>query len=146
MDTAELRARGMSPAALQAEMQKRYREKTYTAPVKAGLSYMVAPLMRAVGPPDMKVHTMAMPHLMFYAAHVTDEDIGAAPDFDEPSSLVYPFLDKHTEGNTEESYMIQIMGETEKAKILSDEKPLLDALCAYRALLCLAHETHAAHQ
>ena len=28
---------------------------------------MVAPVMRTVGPPDMQVHTMPMPHLMFYA-------------------------------------------------------------------------------
>jgi hypothetical protein len=38
---------------------------------------MVAPIMRTVGPPDLKVRTMAMPHVMFYAPHVTNEDIGA---------------------------------------------------------------------
>ncbi|MGH9841208.1 MAG: hypothetical protein ACREEM_20840, partial [Blastocatellia bacterium] len=67
MDTATLRAQGMSPVALKAEIETRYRSKTYKVPEKAGLSYMVAPVMRAVGPPDMKVHTMSMPHVMFYA-------------------------------------------------------------------------------
>ena len=67
MDTAALRAQGMSAAALKAEIDKRYKNKTYTVPEKAGLSYMIAPIMRTVGPPDMKVHTMSMPHLMFYA-------------------------------------------------------------------------------
>ena len=74
-------------------MQQRFREKTYQAPGKAGLSYMVGPLMRTIGPPDLKVHTMAMPHLMFYAPNVTNEDIGAAPDFNDPASLMYPFMD-----------------------------------------------------
>jgi hypothetical protein len=103
---------------------------------------MVGPLMRTAGPPDMKIHTMAMPHLMFYAPYLTDEDIGAAPDLSVHSSLLYPFIDKHTEGNAEESYMIQLIGEAEKAKILADEKPLLDELCTYREVLCLAHTKH----
>jgi hypothetical protein len=142
MDAAALRAQGMSPAALKAEMEKRYRDKTYTVPEKAGLSYMVGPLMRTAGPPDMKIHTMAMPHLMFYAPYVTNEDIGAVPDLSDHSSLLYPFMDEHTEGNEEQSYMIQLIGEAEKAKILADEKPLLDELCAYRDVLCLAHTKH----
>lgn len=141
MDTAALRAQGMGAAALKAEIENRYRNGTYQGPEKAGLSYMVAPLMRAVGPPDMKVHTMAMPHLMFYAPNLTNEDIGAVPDFSVHASLLYPFIDR--QGNAEQSYMIQLIGETEKAKILADEKALLDELCAYRDLLCLPHEAHA---
>ena len=35
--------------------------------------------------------------------------------------------------------MIQLVGETEKAKIVADEKSLLDDLCAYRDVLCLQH-------
>lgn len=137
MDAAALRARGMSPAALKAEIEKRFRDETYSIPDKPGVSYMVGPVMRAIGPPDMQVHTMAMPHLMFYAPFVTNEDIGAAPDFDDPSTLAYPFLDKHTEGGAEHGYIIQLIGKTETAKILSDEKELIDELCAYREVLCL---------
>ncbi|MBA1144215.1 hypothetical protein [Mesorhizobium neociceri] len=135
MDAAKLRAEGMDAAALKAEIQKRYDDKTYKTPDKAGLSYMVGPVMRTIGPPDMQVHTMPMPHLMFYAAGITNEDIGAAPDLANPSSLLNPFIDRL--GNAEQSYMIQMVGETEKAKILADEKPLLDDLCAYRDVLCL---------
>jgi hypothetical protein len=142
MDAAALRAQGLSPAELKAEMQKRFRDKTYEAPKKAGLSYMVGPLMRAVGPPDLKVHTMAMPHLMFYGPHVTNEDIGARPDLKDPSSLMYPFMDQHTGSNGVESYIIQMIGEAEKAKIVAAEKPLLDELCAYRDVLCLNHSQH----
>lgn len=142
MDAAALRAQGMNPAALKAEIEKRYREKTYSTPDKPGVSYMVGPVMRAIGPPDMQLHTMAMPHLMFYAPFVTNEDIGASPDFNDRSSLTYPFLDKHTEGGAEHSYMIQLLGEAETAKILGDEKQLIEDLCAYRDVLCLEHSEH----
>jgi len=46
MDAAALRIQGLRPAALKAEIEKRYREKTYQPPDKAGVSYMVAPVMR----------------------------------------------------------------------------------------------------
>jgi hypothetical protein len=140
MDTATLRARGMSPVALKAEIENRYKSKTYKAPEKPGLSYMVAPVMRALGPPDMKMHTMSMPHLMFYAPNVTNEDIGAVPDLSVPSSLLYPFIDR--QGNAEQSYMIQLIGTAEKAKIMADEKALLGDLCAYRDVLCLPNMEH----
>jgi hypothetical protein len=140
MDAASLRAQGLNSAALKSEIEKRYRDKTYAVPEKPGLSYMVAPIMRTVGPPDMKVHSMLMPHLMFYAPFITNEDIGAVPDLSVHASLLYPFIDK--QGNAEQSYMIQLIGEAEKAKILADEKALLDELCAYRDVLCLAHKEH----
>jgi hypothetical protein len=140
MDAAALRAQGMTPAALKTEIEKRYRDKTYHVPEKAGVSYMVAPIFRTVGPPDMKVHTMVMPHLMFYAPSITNEDIGAVPDLSVHSSLLYPFIDK--QGNAEQSYMIQMIGAAEKAKILADEKALVDELCAYRNILCLTGGQH----
>jgi hypothetical protein len=138
MDAAALRAQGMRPAELKAEIEKRYRNKTYGVPAKAGLSYMIAPVFRTVGLPDMKVHTMAMPHLMFYAPNITNQDIGAVPNLSDPSSLMHPFIDR--QGNDEQSYMIQMVGETEKARILADEKTLLDDLCAHRDALCLGND------
>lgn len=136
MDAAALRAQGMSPEALKAEVEKRYRDKTYGVPEKPGLSYMVAPVMRTIGPPDLQVHTMAMPHLMFYAPYTTNADIGAVPDLKVHASLLYPFIDR--QGNDQQSYMIQLIGDTEKARMLADEKPLIDELCAYRDILCLS--------
>jgi hypothetical protein len=136
VDTATLRAQGMGPGELKAEIENRYKNKTYKVPDKAGLSYMVAPVMRAVGPPDLQVHTMAMPHFMFYAPHITNDDIGAVPNLSVHSSLSNPFIDK--QGNAEQSYMIQLVGEAEKGKILADEKTLLDDLCAYRNTLCFS--------
>lgn len=140
MDSAALRAQGMNPESMKQEISKRYRNGTYKAPQRFGVSYMAGPVMRAIGPPDMKVRTMPMPHLMFYAPFLTNEEIGATPDFNVFSSLRYPFIDQH--GIPEQSYMIQLIGEAETNKILSAEQPLIDALCAYRDVLCLAHEGH----
>ena len=97
MDAASLRAQGMSPVALKAEIENRYRNKTYKVPEKAGLSYMVAPVMRALGPPDMKIHTMSMPHLMFYAPSITNEDIGAVPNLSvSPVCVIRSLINKVT--------------------------------------------------
>jgi hypothetical protein len=134
MDAATLRVQGMSPLALKTEIEHRYKNKIYKAPEKAGLSYMTAPVVRTWMMPDWQVHTMPMPHLMFYAPKITNEDIGAVPT----ASLLYPFAFK--EGIAEQSYLIQLIGEAEKAKIMTDEKNLVAALCTYRASLCLPHE------
>ena len=135
MDTAAMRAKGMSAAAVKAEVERRWADKTYRVPAKHGLSYMVAPVMRTAGPPDMKVHTLAMPHLMFYAPFASNADIAAKPDFTDHASLSWPFADR--QGNAEHTYFIVMVGAAEKAQILREEKPLLDALCAYREILCL---------
>jgi hypothetical protein len=131
-DVARLRIRGISPAALKAEIEKRYKNKTYTVPERTGISYMVAPVMRTWMLPDWQVHTGPMPHLMFYAPHVTDIDVGTAAD----SGLAYPFIFK--EGLAEQSYIIHVMGEAEIAKIIAQEQRLLADLCAYRDVLCVA--------
>jgi len=136
MDTAALRIAGMNPAALKTEIEKRYKNGTYKAPTKPGLSYMIAPVLRTWMLPDFQVHTMPMQHLMFYAPNLKDEDIGAGPST-FPS---FPFIFK--EGIGEQSYMIQMIGEAERAKITADEKPLLDALCRYRSVLCISHSHH----
>ncbi len=136
MDAAALRIHGLPPAALKAEIEKRYREKSYQAPDKPGVSYMVAPVMRTWMLPDWQVHTMPMQHLMFYAPNLTDQDIGSGPS----SFPGYPFVFK--EGIPEQSYMIQLAGEAERVRIVTEEKPLLDELCAYREVLCIPHIQH----
>jgi hypothetical protein len=75
---------------------------------------------------------------MFYAPNITNEDIGAVPNLSLPSSLLYPFIDK--QGIAEQSYVIQLIGEAEKAKIMADERTLVGDLCAYREFLCLPHK------
>lgn len=140
MDVAAMRAEGMSAVAIKDEVEKRYADGTYKVPDKAGVSYMVAPIMRTVGPPDMKIHTMPMPHVMFYAPFITNEDLGAVPDLTDRASLLNPFIDR--QGNGEQSYIIQLLGEADKARILADQKALIEALCAHDDVLCLDHKEH----
>jgi len=139
-EVAQMRAQGMTAVALKEEVEKRYEKGVYSAPEKAGLSYMTGPVMRAKGPPDMQVHTMAMPHLMFYSPNISNEDIGAKPNLQEPKSLAMPFVDQ--QGVSQQSYMIQLIGETEKKRILASEKELITALCKYRKELCLTEHHH----
>ena len=136
MDVAALRIQGMSPTALKAEIENRYANRTYKVPEKPGLSYMVAPIMRTWMNPDWNVHTMSVPHLMFYAPNITNEDIGAVPSSDR----YFPFTFK--EGIAEQTYIIHLVGEAEKMKIMANEKVLLDDLCAYRDFLCLPGGKH----
>ena len=140
VDTAALRASGTGADALKAQVEARFADGTYRAPEKVGVSYMVAPVMRTLGPPDMEIHTMAMPHLMYYAPGIGNADIGARPDLADPATLVYPLIDR--QGNDEQSYIVQLLGETEKAKILADERELLHELCTHDDVLCLADMRH----
>lgn len=134
-DAAALRAQGMDATTLKAQVERRWADGTYRAPAKPGLSYMVAPLMRTIGPPDLQVHTMAMPHLMFYAPGVTNADLGAKPDLADHASLAWPFIDR--QGHDAQSYMIQMVGTAEKSAIVSAQQDLLRELCAYDQVLCL---------
>ena len=54
--------------------------------------------------------------------------------------IPFPFIFK--EGIAEQSHIIHLVGEAEKTKIITDEKALLDDLCAYREFLCLPSKKH----
>jgi hypothetical protein len=139
LDAGNLRAKGLTAEALKKEIEKRFRNKTYRAPAKSGLSYMIAPLMRTYpspDPADKTVATMSMPHFMFYAPNLTDKDIGGFPP---PSP--YPFIFEQGP----HGYIIHLVGEAERAKLVADQKDLVDALCEYRSALCLGQKQGDAH-
>ncbi len=129
-EVADLRIAGMSPEALRDEVDARYDNGTYTAPDKAGLSYMVAPIMRTWMLPDMDVHAMPMPHLMYYAPYSTDADIAA----NMAGDMRYPFIFK--EGHAAQSYMVHVASTDQQAEIHDQNQALLESLCAYRDVLC----------
>ena len=137
MDTAALRAKGLSAEAVRDEIAKRFANQTYVAPKVAGLSYMLAPLMRTYPNPnvmDKTVMTWTMPHHMIYAPNITDRDIGAAPP-PNPHPFVF-------EAGPQGS-MILLLGAQETAKVVEQSSGLLKALCAYRDVLCLpANQQH----
>jgi hypothetical protein len=136
MDTAAMRAKGMMAEAVKKEIAQRFTKKAYAAPKRMGLSYMLAPLMRTYPNPDLHdntLMTMSMPHHMIYAPNLTDKDIGGAPP---PSP--YPFIFEQGP----QGYMILLLGEMEKAKVLEDSKGLLADLCSYQKVLCLNDGSH----
>ncbi|HLB89253.1 MAG TPA: hypothetical protein VJK29_16485 [Terriglobales bacterium] len=132
--TAELRARGMDAKEVHLEVTKKVGTKDYPNPARTGVAYMIAPVMRGWTARPEPV-TMNMPHYMFYAPGVTDADIGG-----KPFSL-YPFMLRMSPGR--DDVIILLVGETEKAAILSDSKDLLADLCSYRSYLCTTAATRA---
>jgi hypothetical protein len=134
MYAAELRARGMEATQVHVEVTKRFGTAAYPNPARAGIAYMLAPIMRTFG--DSKVvdpFTMNMPHYMFYAPNVKNADIGGKP-FSQ-----YPFILSMSPGR--DDVIILFVGEAEKAKILLESKVLLTDLCSYRDFLCTTEMT-----
>ena len=130
-DVAELRAKGTSPAETKKIITRRFADGTYKAPDRPGVSYMVAPLMRfyvSFDPSRKEKHTMAMPHVMYYAPNLSNADFGGVQ---APSP--YPFiLEQGPHG-----YFIKNLGEKETADIETSEAALVRDLCSYRSVLCL---------
>ena len=70
---------------------------------------------------------MILPHFMSYAPNASPADIGETPP------PPFPFiLEPGPHG-----YMIVLIGQAERARIVADNADLLKRLCDYRAFLCL---------
>src|SRR5918993_612276 len=89
LDIAEMQAKGTPPRELKRIIQDRYNAKYYKAPERAGISYMLSPVLRTYTNPEENEHvaTTNNPHVMHYAANVTNEDVGGA--YPEPDELRY---------------------------------------------------------
>jgi hypothetical protein len=132
--TAELRARGIEAKQVHDELRMRSRTSAYPNPARVGIAYMIAPIIRTVGDTNIpEPVTMNMPHYMFYAPNVKDADIGGKP-FSQ-----YPFMLSMAPGR--DDFIIVLVGEAEKAKILTEFKDLLSELCSYRDYLCTTETT-----
>ena len=130
---AELRARGMNSEQVHDAVTKRFGTSASPNPSRTGVAYMIAPVMRGFTSGATPV-TMNMPHYMFYAPGVKDADIGG-----HGFSKQYPFILDMSRGR--DDYIILLVGEAEKAKILEDSKELLTDLCSYREYLCTTPQT-----
>lgn len=132
---AELRARGLDSRQVHEAVTKRSGTPASPNPSRTGVAYMIAPIMRGYTSAPGPV-TMNMPHYMFYAPGVKDSDIGG-----NGFSKQYPFILDMSQGR--DDYIILLVGEAEKAKILEESKGLLNDLCSYRDYLCTTSETRA---
>ncbi len=80
LDIAEMQAKGTPPQDLKRIIQQRYKTNVYKAPDRAGVSYMLSPILRTYVSPDQNdnVATSSVPHIMDYAPNVSSGEVGRA--------------------------------------------------------------------
>ena len=139
-DAAAMRATGKFTA-LQVKdtVISRIRRGVYKAPARAGVSYMLAPLMRVYTgkPGDKTVMTMSMPHYMFYAPYVSNADLGLDPNSGTLPVVINSGNTVLGNGKGPEGYVIMAASTEESTKIMADGKDLLRRLAAYSPYLKL---------
>jgi hypothetical protein len=146
-DAAEMQAKGTPPEELKKVMQESYKAGYYKAPARAGVSYMLSPILRTYVNPDATedVATSNVPHVMHYAPNVSNADVGGAvptaahlhyygehgcwPD----SPYQYPFVILHGP----HGYVVQFLGATERGAIDQEYQGMLARLCRIKDLWCL---------
>jgi hypothetical protein len=143
-DVAKMRASGKySPSQIRDIIVKRVKDGTYKAPSKTGVSYMLCPILRTHPGPRPEIVTMVMPHYMFYAPRVDNSDIGGVWDAHGPFAINSgPNLTKEY---SIFNYIIIPAGDTEKARIIEENKDLLRRLAEYQSCLRIEPST-ASHQ
>ena len=133
-DAAEMQANGTPPGELKRIIKDRFKTGYYKAPERAGISYMLSPILRtyynpeASGEESDSVLTMNYPHVMYYAPNVSNEDIGGG----KPAGM-YPFVimpGPH-------GYFIQPIDLTERAAITKEYEEMLARLCKIKKVWCL---------
>jgi len=131
-DAAELQAKGTPAAELKRIMQQRLKAGFYPAPARAGVAYMLSPVLRTYVNPDANdtVLTANVPHVMYYAPNVSNQDIGGAQP--KPGSL-YPFVILRGP----HGYSIQFLGVTETAAVNREYGDMLARLCSVKQAWCL---------
>jgi hypothetical protein len=130
LDAAALQAKGTPAPELKRIIQQRTTAGFYKAPARAGIAYMLSPVLRTYSNPDAgeDVMTSNYPHVMYYAPDVSNADIGGTT----PGG-VDPFLILHGQ----HGYIVQALGITERAALTKQYQPMLDRLCSIQTLWCL---------
>lgn len=131
-DIAAMQAKGTTPERLKKTIQERYKTHYYKAPERAGVSYMLSPILRTYSNPDANnnVQTTSNPHVMYYAPNISNHDLGGVkPSLDN----AYPFVIMQGP----HGYTIQNVGEKERAIINNEYEEMLERLCKIKAEWCL---------
>lgn len=129
-DAAEMQAKGTPPGELKKIIQDRFNGRFYKAPERAGISYMLSPVLRTYVIPEEsdRVITVNYPHVMYYAPDISNEDIGGG----KPGGI-NPFVILHGH----HGYMIQPLGVTERAAVNKEYEEMLAKLCNIKEVWCL---------
>lgn len=130
-DAARMQAKGTPPAELKRKMKDRFKTGYYKAPQRAGVSYMLAPILRTYANPEENdsAVTLNIPHVMYYAPNVSNADIGGKTSPDSP----YPFVIL----SGPHGYMVQILGQMERGTITEGYAGMLERLCKINQAWCL---------
>jgi hypothetical protein len=133
LDAAELQAKGTPPGELKKLIQGRYKSGYYKAPERAGVSYMLAPVLRTYFDPEHSdsALTVSFPHVMYYAPEVTPAEIGAGQ-----LGGSYPFV--IMPGH--HGYMVQALGRMERLEIARADQAMLARLCGMKAEWCVPRD------
>jgi hypothetical protein len=145
VDAAMLQAHGRPPNEVKKLIQERFRTGYYHAPARAGVSYMLAPILRTYVDPEHgdRVATSNIPHVMHYAPNLTNEDVGGTMPTAEqfgyysqhgrwPSSPE-PFVIMHGA----HGYFIQFVGVAERDALNRKYADMLQQLCRLKRAWCL---------
>ncbi len=132
-DAAEMQAKGTPPNELKKIIKERYKTRYYKAPERAGISYMLSPILRTYFNPEESdtAVTMNYPHVMYYAPNVSNEDIGGG----KPAGL-YPFVIMRGP----HGYFIQPIDLTVREAINKEYSEMLEKLCKIKKKWCLPKE------
>jgi len=132
-DAAKMQAKGTPPGELKRIIKDRYKSGYYKAPERAGISYMLSPILRTYFNPEEsdKVLTMNYPHVMYYAPDVSNEDIGGGKLGGMDPFVIMP---------GHHGYMIQPIDLTERAAINKEYEEMLGRLCKIKEEWCLPKE------
>src|SRR5262245_3864113 len=136
-DIAEMQAKGTPPGELKRIIKDRYKTGYYKAPERAGISYMLSPVLRTYTNPEENdnVITANLPHVMYYAPNVSNEDLGGA--IPGPTGNVYPLVILHGP----HGYTVQLLGQTERAAITKEYEEMVARLCKVKDVWCLPTST-----
>ena len=147
-DAAEMQAKGTPSRELKKIIQDRYKSGFYKAPERAGISYMLSPILRTYTNPDGNEDaiTANIPHVMHFAPNVSNEDIGGA--IPTPEEFRYLTQHRHWPGTKDpfvilhgpHGYTVQFLGATERAALNKEYEEMLARLCQIKDLWCLPKE------
>lgn len=145
LDAAEMQAKGMPARRLKEIMRERYRTKYYPMPKRAGVAYMLSPIVRTFSNPDHDdgALTTNIPHVMYFAPNVSNQDVGGSM----PSAEEFGYLAEHRHwGGTRYpfviltgpyGYTVQFLGSTEREALNQQYEAMLSQLCGINNLWCL---------
>jgi hypothetical protein len=132
-DIAEAQAKSMPPTELKQLIQERFRTGHYKPPARAGISYMLAPIMRTYDDPEQSpaISTASHPHVMYFAPNVSGKDIGSGE-----LGGMYP----HIIMPGPHGLIVQALDTREKAAINKRHAGLTQKLCKLKQAWCLPQQ------